>query len=198
RPPGTALRPATPATGPARRETSAHPGGILIGELTHRLVSAAVEAEPVEPFLVKGKAEPLRSWRLLAVRTGAQLVPRRLDIPIVGRKRELADLFDAYERARSERTCQVVTIVGEPGIGKSRLSEELAREVGDKATVLRGRCLPYGEGITYWPLIEILRAVARSEERAEIDRLLEGEPDADRIAGRVAAAVGAAEGGAPA
>jgi class 3 adenylate cyclase/tetratricopeptide (TPR) repeat protein len=182
----------------ARLETSAQPGEILIGEQTHRLVSAAVEAEPVEPFLVKGKAEPLRAWRLLDVRSGAQLVPRRLDIPMVGRTRELADLLAVYERARGERSCQVVTIAGEPGIGKSRLSEELAREVGDEASVLRGRCLPYGEGITYWPLIEILRAAARSEERAEIDRLLEGEPDADRIAGRVAAAVGAAEGGAPA
>jgi len=181
----------------ARLETSAQPGEILIGEPTYSVVSAAVEAEPVEPFSVKGKAEPLRAWRLRGVLLGARLVPRRLDIPMVGREREFADLLSVYERASAERSCQVVTIVGEPGIGKSRLSEELARELGNEAIVLRGRCLPYGEGITYWPLVEILRDAARSEERAQIAELLEGEPDADLIAGRVAAAVGAAEGGAP-
>jgi class 3 adenylate cyclase len=181
----------------ARLETSAQPGEILIGEPTYSVVSGTVQAEPVEPFSVKGKAEPLRAWRLRGVLPGARMVPRRLDIPMVGRKREFADLLSIYERARAERSCQVVTIVGEPGIGKSRLSEELAREVGNEAIVLRGRCLPYGEGITYWPLIEIMRAAARSEERAQIAELLEGEPDADLIARRVAAAVGAAEGGAP-
>ena len=181
----------------ARLETSAQPGEILIGEPTHRLVSVAVEADPVEPLTVKGKAEPLRAWRLVAVRPDAQLVPRRLDIPMVGRTRELADLLAVYERATDERRCEVVTIVGEPGIGKSRLSEELSRLVDDEASVLRGRCLPYGEGITYWPLIEMLRAAARSEDRAQIVELLAGEPDADLIAERVAAAVGAAEGGAP-
>ena len=171
----------------ARLETSAQPGEILIGEPTHRLVSVAVEADPVEPLTVKGKAEPLRAWRLVAVRPDAQLLARRLDIPMVGRTRELADLLAVYERATDERRCEVVTIVGEPGIGKSRLSEELSRLVDDEASVLRGRCLPYGEGITYWPLIEMLRAAARSEDRAH----------ADLIAERVAAAVGAAEGGAP-
>jgi class 3 adenylate cyclase/tetratricopeptide (TPR) repeat protein len=181
----------------ARLETSAQPGQILIGEPTYRLVSAAVEAEPVEPFTVRGKAEPLRAWRLRGVLPGARLVPRRLDIPMVGRRREFANLLAVYEHARSERSCEVVTIVGEPGIGKSRLSEELAREVGNEAIVLRGRCLPYGEGITYWPLVEMLRSAARSEERARIAELLEGEPDADLIAGRVAAAVGGAEGGMP-
>jgi class 3 adenylate cyclase/tetratricopeptide (TPR) repeat protein len=181
----------------ARLETSAQPGEILIGEPTHQLVAAAVDAKPVGPFTVKGKAEPLRAWRLAAVLPGARLVPRRLDIPMVGRRREFADLLAAYQRARSQQSCQVVTIVGEPGIGKSRLSEELALEVGNEAMVLRGRCLPYGEGITYWPLVEILRAAARSEGRAQIVELLGGEPDADFIAGRVAAAVGGAEGGVP-
>jgi class 3 adenylate cyclase/tetratricopeptide (TPR) repeat protein len=180
----------------ARLETSAQPGEILLGEATHRLVSAAVEAEAVEPLTAKGKAEPLRAWRLLAVRPGVGLVARRMDVPMVGRRSELAKLLAIYEHAKSERSCQLVTIVGEPGIGKSRLSEELAHEVSNEAMVLRGRCLPYGEGITYWPLIEILRAAAQSEERAQIAELLRGEPDADLIAGRVAAAVGTAEAGA--
>jgi class 3 adenylate cyclase/tetratricopeptide (TPR) repeat protein len=174
----------------ARLETSAQPGEILIGEPTHRLVAGAVEAEPAGPFIAKGKSEPLRAWRLGAIRPGAQLIARRLDIQIVGRSSELADLLAAYERAAAERACRVVAIVGPPGVGKSRLAEELARRVGDEATVLSGRCLPYGEGITYWPLTEMLRAVA------PIAELLEGEPDAALVARRVATAVGAAEGGA--
>jgi class 3 adenylate cyclase/tetratricopeptide (TPR) repeat protein len=175
----------------ARLETSAQPGEILIGEPTHRLVAGAVEAEPAGPFTAKGKAEPLRAWRLLAVRPGAQLVARRLDSSMVGRARELEALMAVYERSRIERTCQLVTILGAPGIGKSRLSEELAGRAGGEALVLRGRCLPYGEGITYWPLTEMLRALPPPAE------LLDGEADAELVARRVAAAVGAAEGGAP-
>jgi class 3 adenylate cyclase/tetratricopeptide (TPR) repeat protein len=174
----------------ARLEQAAAPGEILIGEATYRLVPAAVEAEPVEPLELKGKAEPVSARRLVRVLPGAEAFARRLDAPMVGRRDELALLLDAFGEAKRERACRVATILGEPGIGKSRLAHELVRTVQDEATVLRGRCLPYGEGITFWPLVEILREAVHHEVRARIVELLEGDPDAELIADRLAAAVG--------
>jgi class 3 adenylate cyclase len=137
----------------ARLEQGAEPGATLLGESTYRLVRDAVVAEPVEPLAAKGKAEPLRAYRLSEVVKGAEFIPRRLDSPLVGRENELAQLQRAYDHAVSEGVAYQFTLLGPAGIGKSRLIRELNDRVD--ARLLAGRCLPYGEGITYWPLGEI-------------------------------------------
>ena len=106
---------------------------------------------------LKGKSEPVDAWRLLDVEPDAAGVARRLDTPLVGRSAELDALLAELERVLADRACRIVTIVGEPGVGKSRLAAELVATVGTDALVLEGRCLPYGNGITYWPLVEVVR-----------------------------------------
>jgi class 3 adenylate cyclase/tetratricopeptide (TPR) repeat protein len=137
----------------ARLEQGAAAGETLLGESTYRLVRDAVTAEPVGPLSAKGKAEPLRAFRLTEVVAGAEFIRRRLDSPLVGRENELAQLQRAFDHAASERVAYQFTLLGPAGIGKSRLVRELHDQVD--ATLLSGRCLPYGEGITYWPLAEI-------------------------------------------
>jgi class 3 adenylate cyclase/tetratricopeptide (TPR) repeat protein len=173
-----------------RLEAAASPGEILIGDATHRLVRNAVLTEPLDPLDLKGKSEPVLSWRLLGVVAGAPAVARRLDAPMVGRENELSQLRAAFEQAVRDQTAHLVTVLGSAGIGKSRLAKELLTEIRDEATVLIGRCLPYGEGITYWPLRDIVRDAAGGLRRSGLDELLAGEPDGERIAGQVAAAIG--------
>src|SRR6266516_184290 len=172
----------------ARLEQAAIPGEILIGARTHALVAAAVEAQPVAPVAAKGKAMPVDAYRLLNVRRGAEAVVRRFDLPMIGRQAELEGLRRAFLKARAERCCELITVVGEAGRGKSRLAEELVRRLGGQATVLQGRCLPYGEGITYWPLVEILRR-ATQEFDARVIELLQDEPDAELIASHLETAI---------
>jgi class 3 adenylate cyclase len=137
----------------ARLEQGAAPGETLLGESTHRLVRDAVTAEPVEALAAKGKSQPVPAFRLTGLVEGAEFISRRLDSPLVGRDNELAQLQRAYDHAVSERVAYQFTLLGPAGIGKSRL----VRELNDRADarMLAGRCLPYGEGITYWPLAEI-------------------------------------------
>jgi class 3 adenylate cyclase len=136
----------------ARLEQAAQPGEVLVGQPTLALVRGAVEVEPVEPLELKGKAEPVAAYRLLHMRDAPERPPER---PFVGRERELALLREALERVRAEQRCELVTVVGDAGVGKSRLVAEALISV--EATVARGRCLPYGEGITYWPVVEVLK-----------------------------------------
>jgi class 3 adenylate cyclase/tetratricopeptide (TPR) repeat protein len=139
----------------ARLEQAAPNGEILIGAETRALVRDAVRVEPVEPLVLKGKSAPVDAFRLLEV-SGEAPLTRRLDTPLVGRERERQRLSRAYEDAVADRSCQLFTLLGPAGIGKSRLVADFLDRVGDSADVLRGRCLSYGEGITYWPLVEIL------------------------------------------
>jgi len=136
----------------ARLEQAAQPGEILVGSETLRLVREAVEAETVEPLVLKGKTEPVAAARLLAVTGEAR---RRHEAPMVGRETELRRLHDAFEQATRDRSCQLFTVLGAAGVGKSRLAYEFLNRVD--ATVVRGRCLSYGKGITYWPVVEVLR-----------------------------------------
>ena len=159
----------------ARLEQAAQPGDILVGEPTVRLARDAVEVEPVEPLELKGKAELLPAYRLVRVVEGAPAFDRRLDAPLVGRREELAQVRAAFEGTVSERRCHLVTVLGAPGIGKSRLAREVAAALGGEAAVFAGRCLPYGEGITYWPLREIF-ASADAEEELEA-ALGQGAPE---------------------
>ena len=141
----------------ARLEQAAAPGEVLLGPETMRLLRGAATAEEVEPLALKGKAEGVAAFRLVSV--DAEELPRRLDAPLVGRHRELRLLGDTWERAVTERTCMLFTLLGTAGVGKSRLTQEfLGRH---DATVVRGRCLSYGEGITYWPVTEIVLQLAQ-------------------------------------
>jgi class 3 adenylate cyclase/tetratricopeptide (TPR) repeat protein len=147
----------------ARLEQAAAAGEILLGAETARLVRDAVETEPTEPLELKGKSEPLVALRLLALHDEAPAFARRLDAPLVGRGRELRRLQEALAQAVADRSCQLFTILGVAGVGKSRLTAELLGSLED-ATVVRGRCLPYGEGITYWPVIEVLKQLPPAPE----------------------------------
>ncbi|HUH15451.1 MAG TPA: adenylate/guanylate cyclase domain-containing protein, partial [Gaiellaceae bacterium] len=113
-----------------RLEATAAPGEILVGDATMRLVRDAVTAEPLPGLALKGKTELVDAWRLLAVDPDASGVARRLDSSLVGRTAELERLRAELERATAERACRIVTIVGEPGVGKSRLAVELTAGTG--------------------------------------------------------------------
>ena len=127
------------------------------------LARDAIEVEPADPVDAKGKPEPVPAFRLLGVTEGAPAFERRLDAPLVGRRDELARVRTAFDEALSDRTCHLITAFGPPGIGKTRLAREVATSLEEEASVLVGRCLPYGEGITYWPLAEIFRQ-ARADD----------------------------------
>jgi class 3 adenylate cyclase len=143
----------------ARLEQAARPGEILLGPETLRQVRDAVEGQRLEPIAVKGKSEPVPVFRLLRVDPIAPGLARRLDVPLVGRRSELRHLYQAWARTVDESDCRLCTVLGVAGVGKSRLVAELLADVGEAATALSGRCLQYGEGITFWPLMEALRPV---------------------------------------
>ena len=176
----------------ARLEQAAQPDEILIGPETHGLVRTVVRAEALEALPLKGKTEPVPAWRLVDVLHDAPAVAR-LDAPFVGRANELAELERAVERAIDEQTCQLRTIVGPPGIGKSRLAREFVEQVGGRVRFVVGRCLPYGEGITYWPLAEIVRQVADDDPSKQAANLLGDDRDADLAAERISGAIGVRE-----
>jgi class 3 adenylate cyclase len=140
----------------ARLQMLAGAGEVLMTGETLRLVRSAVEVKPTEPAKLTVGSDPVPVFKLEHLDPTAPGLSRRFDIPFVARERELRLLRDAWGRAVEERACHLVTVLGEAGVGKSRLVGELLEEVGDAGRVLRGRCLPYGEGITFWPLTEAL------------------------------------------
>jgi class 3 adenylate cyclase len=187
----------------ARLEQAAGTGEVLIGDTTHRLTRDAVLVEAAGGLRVKGKKEPLQAHRLISVSARAQAIPRRSDLALVGRELELKMLAEAFERAVLERRCHLFTVVGAPGVGKSRLVAELAGGPAAEANVLVGQCLPYGEGITLWPVAEMVRAAAGIGERDDraaaltaVERLVAEDSDGLLVADRVACAIGL--GGSPA
>ena len=128
---------------------------MLIGQATLALVHEAVAAEPVEPLALKGKSHPVPALRLVSVLDAPE---RSHASRFVGRERELRSLAEAWEQAKTESRCELVTVVGDAGVGKSRLVAEALAAID--ARVARGRCLPYGEGITYWPVVEVVKQLA--------------------------------------
>ncbi len=170
----------------ARLEQAAQPGDILIGDATRQLAESALELERVEPVEAKGKSEPLVAYRLLGVRIDAPAFERRFDAPFIGRGGELDQLVQAYERAVRDESCLLFTVLGPAGIGKSRLVYEFLDSRTD-AFVLRGRCLAYGEGITYFPLVEILEQIAAN---AELGRALTDDQEGREFLNTVTAAIG--------
>ncbi len=156
----------------ARLEQAAAPGEILLGATTYALVRDAVEAEAADPVLAKGKSEPVPAYRLLRVLDAARGRRGRDDVVLVGRVRENRALDDALTRTMTSGRSRRLTVLGPAGIGKSRLVGDFLGRVGDRADVAHGRCLSYGQGITYWPLIQALRDALRlsGTESPEITR----------------------------
>jgi len=168
----------------ARLEQAAQPGEVLIGQPTLALVRDAADVEPIEPLELKGKSEPVPAFRLLGVHEVPERTRREL---FVGRERELAMLREAGERVGAEERCELITIVGDAGVGKSRLTAEALASID--ATVLRGRCPPYGEGITYWPVVEVLKqldGLPPEPTAAEAIRSLLGETEGATSADEIA------------
>jgi class 3 adenylate cyclase/tetratricopeptide (TPR) repeat protein len=143
----------------ARLQGAAGKGEIVIGKPTYEAVKDIIECEELEPIKAKNKAEPVPAWKALSVK-GARVAHKPRLAGLAGRTDELKRLREVWELARTQKRPYGVTILGSAGVGKSRLVSSLTDGLGDAALVLRGRCLPYGEGITYWPVIEIIQQVA--------------------------------------
>jgi class 3 adenylate cyclase/tetratricopeptide (TPR) repeat protein len=172
----------------ARLEQAAKPGQVLLGESTHRLVKDAVHVDSSEPLVVKGKAEPVAAFGLARVLEAPEGHARHLDSPMVGRSKEFELLERAFDRATSERTSHLFTLLGPAGVGKSRLVLEFLSTRAPNVTFLRGRCLSYGEGVTYFPLAEVVEeaaGISRDDDlataRSKVTALLADAEDADRI-----------------
>jgi class 3 adenylate cyclase/tetratricopeptide (TPR) repeat protein len=185
----------------ARLQQAAEAGEVLIGRDTYLMLLDSVEAEPIEPLEVKGKEEPVEAYRLSEVAPGAALPARHLDSPLVDRVRELELLGEAFDRAVGDRACRLMSVIGAAGVGKSRLASEAVTTVGERATVLVGRCLPYGEGITYWPLVEAVKQAggiadgdAADAVHAKVTTLVDGGgEDVGFVADRITQLLGIVE-----
>ena len=165
----------------ARLQTAAPVDGILVGSATYRATAHAISYRSAEAVTAKGKAEPITVWEALEARArfGVDLA-RTSGAPLVGRVHELRVLSDALDRAQRERSPQLVTLVGVPGIGKSRLVAELFQHIdSDPAQVViwrQGRSLPYGDGVTFWALAEMVKAQAgilETDDNEEAERKLD-------------------------
>ena len=188
-----------------RLEEAAGTGEVVIGDATYRLVRNAVTAEPLEAMAVKGKEEPIRAHRLLAVAAGVAGSSRRADAPMVGRSRQRQALADGLEQAIADRVCVLFTILGSAGVGKSRLVHEFLGGIAPDVRLLRGRCLSYGQGITFWPIREMVHEAAgigdhngpvQARERIAALLAKADESEGARIVDRVAEAIGLSEGAA--
>jgi len=179
----------------ARLEGAAPEGEIVLGESVHRLLGGAARVERLEPLALKGRAANVQAWRLLALELEDSALGRSPTKPLVGRENDLQYLRAAFARSRGGHSCQAVTVIGPAGIGKSRLAQELAGELGDEATVVVGRCLPYGEGVTYRPLAEIVRQLGGGNPRERLNELLGGDESMARL---VLGAIGLSDGAAQA
>jgi class 3 adenylate cyclase/tetratricopeptide (TPR) repeat protein len=174
----------------ARLQQAAAPGEILIGEQTRQLVRRVTTLEQVPEVLLKGKELPVGAWRLLAVDPDPREHARRLDVPMVGRELELELLQLTYRRARMDRSGHLVVVLGEAGVGKTRLINEFESQISVEAIVLKGRCPQYGQNIDYWPLLQVVRQAAgiRGDDPADVamarlSSLAQGD---ETVAGRLA------------
>jgi class 3 adenylate cyclase/tetratricopeptide (TPR) repeat protein len=156
----------------SRMQSAAPPGGVVIGQLTWQAVRDRFETEELDPYTAKGKSDPIRVWRVLGERT---VEAERPSAPLVGRRRELELLRETITRARDERCAQLVTVVAEPGIGKSRLLEELRVQVSEEVTWLQGACAPYGDANALAAMQMVIRdlvGVGVGEDAAKVDDAL--------------------------
>jgi hypothetical protein len=161
----------------ARLQAAAPVNGILVDETTHRATERTIEYREAPPVIAKGKSEAVKVWEALDPRARYGVdIGLRGRVPLVGRQQELDVLLDALSRVRTEGASQLVTLVGVPGIGKSRLVVELSAEVDQEPELIfwrQGRSLPYGEGVTFWALAEIVKAQAGILETDSAEAALE-------------------------
>src|SRR6186997_1405981 len=155
----------------ARLEQSAEPGQLLIGPAAHRLTLGRVEADDMGPVDLKGLGDQVWTWSVLGTSAASER-PQALQAPLVGRDAELELLQNTYDRALRDRRAHLFTIYGEPGVGKSRLAHEFSQAL-EGATVLAGRSLPYGEGVTYWPMAEMVKCAAGIVDDDPLDVAIE-------------------------
>jgi class 3 adenylate cyclase/tetratricopeptide (TPR) repeat protein len=181
-----------------RLEASAQPGQVLIGEETARMVGAAAQLDRVDPLALKGKAAPVSAWRLVAIASEAAEPRERVIAPFVGREAELRLLSTTFDDVMATREPRLVTVLGPAGIGKSRLVRALQVNLRDKATTVVGRCLPYGDGVAYWPVAEIARQLAGGASETALISAAGGpgrDDEPELVAARVARAAGFVPGG---
>lgn len=183
----------------ARLEQAASPGDILIGESTYRSVKGAVRVDPVGPIAAKGKRLPIHAHRLVSIDRPVR-APHQSG-GFVGREVEMADLRQTYRACVDQPRSGLVLLVGEPGVGKSRLVDVFGAEIAAEASVYMGRCLSYGAAITYWPLSEVVRQAAqvreissREQARARLERTVASVEHGPRIATLLARAIGLEDG----
>ncbi len=188
----------------ARLQQAAQPGEILLGAITRELMRDAIDAEPIGLVELKGIAEPVTPYRLLALRSTSESPAPRFEAPMVGRDDELATVRRAFDAAVQGRSGRLVTLIGAAGVGKSRLTHEFVTSVRSQATVLRGQCLPYGEGITYWPIALAVRSAAGIDPAddfavatSKLEAFVADLPASDRIATQLGSAIGLGTGLAP-
>ena len=180
----------------ARLQSYAPAGGMVIGAETHRLVSREVEVEPAGELELRGRQAPISAFRVLRMRPQRTAVPLS-DRPLVGRGRERSLLTVAFERCVARGSPEFVTLLGDAGTGKSRLLTEVAHRYRGRATMLVGRCLSYGEGITYWAAAEIVRQAVGIDEKDHTDdarrklaEAVQDLDDADAVASHLAQLTG--------
>jgi class 3 adenylate cyclase/tetratricopeptide (TPR) repeat protein len=151
----------------ARLQAAAPVNGVLVGETTYRATRDVVDYAEHEPVVGKGKSEPIPVWEAVQLRSRLGMDVERATLPLVGRTRELGVIVDAFERARSEREPQLVTLVGVPGIGKSRLVAAFFSHLEGSPDLVwwrQGRALPYGDGVSFWAVAEMVKAQAGIQE----------------------------------
>jgi class 3 adenylate cyclase/tetratricopeptide (TPR) repeat protein len=176
----------------ARLQAAAPAGGVIVGSQTRGLVAGAVRMRSHGTLSLKGKARPVPVWQVVGlVEQSADFGTRASTGPLVGRRRELGMLHTRLRRAVRIDHGALVTVTGQAGIGKSRLLKEFVGDLDASVSVLVGRCLPYGEGITYWPLIEIVTALKASLGQDPLESLLDDDQYAPLVASRVDALTGA-------
>jgi class 3 adenylate cyclase len=188
----------------ARLQTAAPVNGVLVGETTYRATRDVVEYAEHEPVVAKGKSEPIPVWEAVQVRSRLGMDVERATLPLVGRTRELGVIVDAFERAKSEREPQLVTLVGVPGIGKSRLVGAFFSELEGSPDLVwwrQGRALPYGDGVSFWAVAEMVKAQAGIAEndppdacaaklRASVEQLVADEAERDWVTDHLLPLVG--------
>ena len=171
----------------ARLQASAPTGEVLIGPETHRLVAGDVRVRRHGDLELRGKSGRMRAWRVEGLAPDRIRLRRGAGTAMVGRRRELHALHRRFDTCVQSRRCVVTTVLGPAGIGKSCLVRRLVSEVASEARLVVGRCLPYGEGITYWPLKEIVDDLGGV---ASLERLMPGEEQATLAAAMVSGAIG--------